>query len=280
MSTTSTPRYPPSCTSPWRCVLWAVGIFAAFLIVAVPIARAQSRYPSRTDAYINDYAEIVSAEDAVNIRKALSDLKTGKGIEMVVLTINSIHDYGTGDTTIESFATHVFNTWGIGDKQRNDGVLLLVAVKDRTVRIELGSGYGSGHSPEMQAVIDNYVIPEFKQNAYSRGIYRGTQAVVATLTGGQMPSPSQPASPNRLGDVIFATTCILGTVLFVVGFVAGITRLSSGNIDWGSGSSRLRDWGSSLSRDRDWGGHDSDRGGGSSSGGGGSSSGGGASGKW
>ncbi len=275
MSTTSTPRYPPSCTSPWRCVLWTVVIFAAFLIVAVPIARAQGGYPSRTDAYINDYAEIVSAEDAVNIRKALSDLKTGKGIEMVVLTINSIHDYGTGDTTIESFATHVFNTWGIGDRQRNDGVLLLVAVKDRTVRIELGSGYGSSHSPEMQTVIDNYVIPEFKQNAYSRGIYRGTQAVVATLTGGQMPSLSQPvapaqsssqaASPNSSGLGVFdAVVIVLVVMIYVVGFATGKIRFSGGS------SSRDRDWGGSHDSSSD---HDSDRGGGSSSGGG-------ASGNW
>jgi uncharacterized protein len=156
--------------------------------------------PARADPYLNDYARIISVEDTGNIRKALSDLKSSRGLEVVVVTINSIHDYNTSDTTIESFATHLFNTWGIGNAQRNDGVLILVAVKDRDVRVELGAGYGSGHSPEMQAIIDKYMLPEFRNGAYSAGIFKGTQAIIAKLTGGQPPDAAQAASaPAQTG---------------------------------------------------------------------------------
>lgn len=72
------------------------------------------------------------------------------GIEAVVVTINSIGDYQTGDATIEAFATNLFNTWGIGHKKENNGVLILVAVKDRKARIELGKGYGREYDSAMK----------------------------------------------------------------------------------------------------------------------------------
>ena len=166
----------------WLCLL-------LFVLAApiVPTALGQGAYPPRSDAFINDYAELLTAADAANVRTMLSDLQAAHGVEAVVVTIDSIGDYGTGDTTIESFATGLFNTWGIGDKTRNDGVLLLVAVKDRKVRVELGAGYGSDPSREMQAVIDRYVLPKFRDSDHSGGIRLGTQAMIAKLTDQPMP---------------------------------------------------------------------------------------------
>ena len=66
---------------------------------------------------------------------------TKTGIEMVVVTINSIKDYNTGDSTIESFAKNLGNTWGVGHKKTNDGVVMLVAVRDRKSWISLAGGY-------------------------------------------------------------------------------------------------------------------------------------------
>jgi uncharacterized protein len=166
-----------------RSAPYLVLVVSALLLAGALPARAQNSYPDRIDPYINDYAKVISAEDAGNIRQVLSDLKSSKGVELVVVTVNSIDDYDTGDTTIESFATHLFNTWGIGDAQRNDGLMLLVAIKDHKLRIELGRGYGSGHSPEMQSIIDNTIVPDFKQNAYSRGIYRGAKSIADQVSG-------------------------------------------------------------------------------------------------
>ena len=103
----------------------------AFFLALAPIARAQEGYPPPVDKYVNDYAGVLDliAEDA--LRDDLSRLDNQTGIEMTVLTVDSIYDYGTGDPTIESFATNLFNTWGIGDRTRNDGILILVAVRDR-----------------------------------------------------------------------------------------------------------------------------------------------------
>jgi uncharacterized protein len=144
--------------------------------------QVQAEYPKAKDLYVNDFANLLTAKDAIAIRTALAKLRDGAGVQAVVVTIRSIHGYGTGDQTIESFATNLFNKWGIGDSERNDGVLILMAVKDRKVRIELGSGYGSGYNAQMQGVIDQQMLPHFKEKNYSLGILEGTDSVVQILS--------------------------------------------------------------------------------------------------
>jgi uncharacterized protein len=181
-----------------RYPLWMI----TFLVVAVAVAltgrvaHAQEGYPQQTDTPVSDYAELLSVDDAADIWMLLADLERETGIEAVVVTIDSIDDYDTGDETVESFATNLFNAWGIGDKERNDGVLILVAVKDQAVRIELGSGLKSYNS-DMQRVIDEHMSPSFKHGDYSSGIREGVRAVVDVLVDAGLPEhtpTSRPAS--------------------------------------------------------------------------------------
>ena len=147
-----------------------------------PPAKDYGKYPKPITQYLSDYAKTVSPGDAEQIKALFKDLERQTGIEATVLTINSIGDYPTGDPTIESFATHLFNLWGIGHKQTNTGVLILVAVKDRKCRIELGKGWPSQYDSAMKTVIDTQMIPYFKSGDYSRGIYEGCRGVVEKLT--------------------------------------------------------------------------------------------------
>jgi len=161
-----------------------VGILLAFAFLAsVPIAYAQGSYPAPIDLYVNDFAGLLTRQHAEQIRAWFAELKRETGVEAVAVTINSIGDYNTGDTTIESFATNLFNTWGVGDKEKNNGVMILVAVRDRKVRIEVGAGYESTLNAAMQEVIDEHMLPAFRRNDYSQGIYDGARAVIQKLTG-------------------------------------------------------------------------------------------------
>jgi uncharacterized protein len=147
------------------------------------LVKAQGGYPQSTDRYVNDYAGVLTGGDSQKIRTMFANLEEQTGIEAVAVTIDSIRDYDTRDETIETFATHLFNTWGIGDRVKNNGVLILVAIQDRAVRIELGAGYGREYNTAMKRVIDGTMIPAFRQNDYSRGIYQGSRAAIAGLTG-------------------------------------------------------------------------------------------------
>lgn len=141
--------------------------------------RAQSPYPPFLDRYVNDYGQVLNANDKATIRTTLTQFANETQVQVVVLAINSVFDYRTGDASIESFATNVFNTWGIGDRTRNDGILMVVAPGDRKVRIELGAGYDSNGDRIAQSIIDEVMLPYFRQGQISQGTVAGVNAVVS-----------------------------------------------------------------------------------------------------
>lgn len=145
-------------------------------------ASAQNDYPAYSSLYVNDYAAIIDRRDETYINDVLEDLRADTGIEFTVLTILNTSMYGHHGP-IEPFATGLFNHWGIGNAARNDGVLMLISRNDRTMRIEVGSGYGQTKNGPMKRIVDSIIIPDFKRDNYSSGIRRGVDAVVYDLTG-------------------------------------------------------------------------------------------------
>lgn len=163
-------------------------LFFLFLVLLLgwsgkQAVQAQNSYPTWEDLYINDLAQVVDSGHESQIRALLNELYDETDVEATVLTINSIYDYDTGDSSIESFATNLFNEWGIGDAERNDGILLLVAIEDRELRIELGAGYGPADEDGLGAIIDGVIVPHFQDGDFSLGIYEGTQAIVNRVRG-------------------------------------------------------------------------------------------------
>jgi len=156
-------------------------LFGLMAAVALP-ALAQSGYPTRAGTYINDFADVLTAEDEAQLHNTLQSLQDERGIEGVVVTIDGIAEYGTGDDSIESFAANLFNRWAIDDAETNDGFLILVAVRDGRVRVELGRAYGRRYDDAMQRVIDEKMLPAFRDGAYAAGILAGTDAVIDALT--------------------------------------------------------------------------------------------------
>lgn len=139
-------------------------------------------YPDYNELYINDFAAILAQEDEDRIRGKLVELRERRGIEFTLITINSMSNYGhTGP--IEPFATGLFNYWGVGNADRNDGVMMLIAKDDRVMRIEVGSGYGTAKNVPMGNIIDTNITPKFKEGDFTGGIEDGVDAVIRDLTG-------------------------------------------------------------------------------------------------
>jgi uncharacterized protein len=237
---------------------------------------AQAGYPRPVDKYVNDYAEVLESKDEQTLRARLYDLDTYRGIEVTILTIDSIRDYDTGDETIESFATNLFNVWGIGDKERNEGVLILVAKSDQKIRIELGRGYGSGVNQAMQRVIDEKMVPHFRQADYSRGVIAGTEAVIDVIAeSNEVPSGG---SQYKVRDAWLGLLVGLIVGGFMLRVAYAISKRSAAKRVGRSKKRRSR--GRNTSEHwRDWHGRGGSFGG-SDSFGGGSSAGDGASGEW
>jgi uncharacterized protein len=257
-------------------------------------ARAQSvNYPTQEDTHVNDFADLLSADEETELRQTLIDLQSDQGIELVIVTIDSFRDYRA--SSIESFAMGLFNRWAIDDVQTNDGVLFLTAVNDRQMRIELGANYSDAMNAWMDVVLDETVSPAYRNNRYEQGILDGTAEIIRRVTNPQLnaiaptarPSTtfpttsSQSAADEGSGDagfiivivLLFGGVVLLNWVLHQAGFSSGS---SDDNDDSEWSGSRSSSWSSS---NRSSGSSNSSS---SSSrrSGGGSSRGGGASGKW
>ena len=199
---------------------------ALLLLAAAPLARAApaqnddcAPYPTPDKGYVTDLAGLLSHEQEHRIEQWLFDVEKTTGVEIAVVTIRSIRDYpGTANQTIEAFATGLFNAYGIGNMPKNDGVLLLVAERDRKVRIELGAGYGFARDRDAKRIIDRSIVPRFKRDRYADGIERGVKAILREFAG------------VRVG--VNWTLVILGG-LIVIGAVVAIDLFRRGKRGWG-----------------------------------------------
>jgi uncharacterized protein len=201
-------------------------LFLVLILSAGPVL-AQGGYPTRTDSTVNDFAALLTTEQAAALRSLLSRLKTDTGIEAVVVTVDSIRDYATGDASILSFATQLFNTWELGDAQKNDGVLILVAWKDREVRIEVGSGYGRSLDADLQTIINEQMIPSFRREDYSQGIYDGAQAVSRRLYAYSGKTPAA-GSAAAVGTAPQTQSDSVNVLPFMIVFVVGAAASAFG----------------------------------------------------
>lgn len=153
-------------------------IFAALFLLSTP-ASAQT-FPDYENLYVNDYADLLVPADERALTRQLSQLKKDVGVEMTVLTLDTQKDYAPG-MTLEAFATGLFNTWGIGDANRNDGVLVLVIRNDRVMRLELGAGFAKEWDRVARNVVDDHFLPSLRNDRFSQGILRGTEATIQEI---------------------------------------------------------------------------------------------------
>jgi uncharacterized protein len=146
-----------------------------------PEGRIKISQPAPRD-FILDEARLIDAADAAEIRKACDKLLTDRATPIVVVTINSMAEHGGAGMRIETFARFLFDQWGVGhakagDKDWNTGILLLVSKGDRKARIELGAGWRREHDSHCQQIMEEVIVPRFKQGEFSTGILLGVKAL-------------------------------------------------------------------------------------------------------
>lgn len=138
-----------------------------------------SPYPNPDRGYVTDIGDILTVEEEEKIESWLYTAEKDTDIEIAVVIIESIKDYpGTNNSSIENFATGLFNAYGIGNMPNNKGVLLLVALKDRKARIELGAGYGRRRDQDAQKIMSKKIVPQFRKGNYAKGIINGVQGIL------------------------------------------------------------------------------------------------------
>jgi uncharacterized protein len=243
-----------------RFFIALVGLLCASLIAVA------ANFPALTGRIV-DQANVISADTRNAIETKLADLESKSGIQLVVATVTSLDG-----EEIEPYVNELFRSWKLGEKTKNNGVLLLVAPKERRVRIEVGYGLeGTLTDALSNVIITNAIVPRFKTGDFGGGISRGVDDIIAVLTTDASEWQQRPSL--RLDDqqatdpmewLLIAGLIALVTLLIVSpGFRWFFLNVAL-NLLLNSGGSR----GGGFSS------------GGGFSGGGGSSGGGGASGNW
>lgn len=151
-----------------------------WLLVGLGGAADAAPYPAYSDIYVNDLADVLTAEDEAQLRAELDKLHVDSGVEMTVLTIPTRKTYEAGGT-LEAFATGLFNEWGVGRADLNDGILVFVATEDREMRIVLGQGYDQGYDVLAQDIVKRWFTPEFRDGNYGAGILAGSGEVITRI---------------------------------------------------------------------------------------------------
>lgn len=211
-------------------------VFLCLILSAATASGAEVPYLS---GRVNDHAELLSAEARRTITDLLKAHEEKTGNQVVVLTIPDLE----GDN-IEEYAVKVFSDWKLGQKGKDNGVLVVVAPKDRRMRIEVGYGL----EPELTdllagRIIQNVMTPRFRAGDYNGGIQAGVQAVMAVLEKGEaaVPTagPAQKSSTrpglgidSAVGGMPIAERILIGAFIFgIIGLFTIVGILTPG-VGW------------------------------------------------
>ena len=153
------------------CLFLITGFFLASFAVALEVPQLNGR--------VNDYASIIDDDTKTEIESYLEALESQTGIQLAVLTIPSLE----GDD-IASFALRVCEKWQLGQKDKDNGGLLLAALEEHSLRIEVGYGLEESLTDaKCGLIIRNVIVPEFKNGNYSQGILNGIKNMGGIASG-------------------------------------------------------------------------------------------------
>jgi uncharacterized protein len=232
-----------------------LGLFLV-LICCTTLALAAPKFPALAGRVV-DNAHILSPSTIQSLEQALAAYENGTSNQVVVATIPSLN----GDS-IENYGYQLGRFWHIGQKGKDNGALLIVAPRERKVRIEVGYGLEPLLTDAASSqIINEIILPDFRAGRMEQGVVEGTEAMLSVLGGKSLPVAQQ-ADQQFSGLGLFLLFLFF---LFALRhpYIAAYLLMSGPPSRFGSSRMNGSGWG-----------------GGGFSGGGGSFGGGGASGSW
>lgn len=184
-------------------------LLAAVAVAALALPGAALEVPFLSGR-VNDDAHLLDAGAARSLEAKLKAYEARTGRQFAVLTIPSLQG-----AVLEEFSLEVARTWGLGRKDKDDGILLLVSRDDRKLRIEVGYGL-EGVLPDALCgrIIRDAIVPRFRRGDYAGGVTAGADEVLAALSG-EASSPSSPRFGVRPGHLPMTWNSAVVALLFL-----------------------------------------------------------------
>ncbi len=165
---------------------------ACLLLLLACVCYAAPDFPQLTGRIV-DQANLLSEQQESRLTALLAQHEETTSNQIVIVTLESLQDYDIAD-----YGHQLGRYWGIGQKQKNNGVLLLVAPKQRKVRIEVGYGLEGALTDILsQQIIQAEIIPHFRDGNFAEGIEAGTEAMLKAIAGEYRAKPQQTPSSSR-----------------------------------------------------------------------------------
>jgi uncharacterized protein len=259
-------------------------LFLLALVLGFAIAAFPQDFPPKPNTLVTDYTNTLSPGDRQQLENKLVAFDDTSSTQIAIVLMKSVGDYD-----INEYGTELGRKWGIGQKGKNNGLLILAAIDQHKVTIQVGYGL-EGAVPDVitQQIIQQDMLPHFRQNDYYGGLDAATTDIIK-YTKGEYKADAKPAQNNQQGNgwggIIFF---IIIVIVILIAIFRG--RGGGGQIIGGRGSASPFWWflaGDILGgggRGGGWGGGGGGFGGGGGGGfggfGGGSFGGGGSSGSW
>src|SRR5580704_18010309 len=135
--------------------------------------------PPNPPRLVNDFAHVMTSDQIEQLESKLVAYDDSTSIQIAVITVPT-----TGDYAIEDYALKILRDWNVGNKKTNNGIVILASIQDH--KIFIATGYGmEGSVPDITAkeIIDNEILPNFKQGNYYRGFDLATDAIIKAAAG-------------------------------------------------------------------------------------------------
>jgi len=181
-----------------------------FALLAFTLLSAEPALPELTSRVV-DEATLFSAAQKAELESTLKNHENNTSNQIVVVTLKSLEGYDIRDYGLE-----LGRAWGIGQKDKNNGVLLIIAPNERKVSIEVGYGL-EGALPDATAksIIDQEILPYFKEGDYFGGAKFGVDAIISAIKGEYVPYEVESSSKS------FKFTDLIMPLIFLFVFIAG-----------------------------------------------------------
>jgi uncharacterized protein len=203
---------------------------------------AHARDWPQARGYFNDFANAVDSGSADSIEALAREVREKTGSQIAVLTLPDL-----GGENVDAAAEQVYRQWGIGRTGKDDGVLILLAVAERRVRIEVGYGL-EGILPDGRAgsIIRTVMGPDLRQDRFGPGLLRGTEALaglIADEAGVKLERRGTTVAPPLTSRTRSSPAGVLGLLLFfifIMVFVSAIASRQRRTRGWGDWRTRRR----------------------------------------
>ena len=207
-----------------------LGIIVLTLFFLAIVARAFGAYPDYK-GYVNDFANVISPEKEEALQQKLNKEDRETTNQIAVVTIQT-----TAPEEIEGFSINLAEQWQPGQKGKDNGILMIFAMKDRKMRIEVGRGLEDDLTDiEAKEIEEDIIVPAFKQQKYEQGIEGGVDAVILAIhTADEAASSSAATNGDSGAGALIIFLIIGGLIVLVVLAVSKYTPIG------GEGDSSIR----------------------------------------